>query len=260
MTRTAWSRLPDAARAALARRVGEVHHVADIDGGLNCSAAARVRTESGDLFVKAAETGTDGAQHQAREASIAPWLPPPAPRVVAHLHAAGWHLIATTWIDARHADLAPGSPDLDAVADTLTDASQCTPPGDAPLPPLIDQWDGHATPAEAHLLTGHHLVHADIHPENLLVNGRAWLVDWAMSARGPAWIDTADTAVRLLDAGHTAADALAWAEQIPAWRDAPPAAVAAWADVSCRHWEACLGPRDARTGVARWRALRPASV
>lgn len=261
MTRIAWAELPTVARTAIERHTGPILRATDIDGGLNSAAAARLRAPSGDLFAKAAADGTAGARHQTREAAIAPWLPPVAPTVVAHVHAAGWHLLATAWLDARHADLTPGSPDLDAVAETLADTSRCRPPDTAPLPPLADLWDGHATPAETRLLTGDHLVHTDIHAENILVSGdRAWLIDWGMCTRGPAWIDTAETAVRLLENGYTAADVLTWATRVPAWRDAPPDAVAAWVDVSCRHWEALTGPDDAAPGIARLRALRPAAA
>lgn len=259
MPRTPWADLPSPARRAIEQHTGPVLRATDLDGGLNCAAAARLRTPNGDLFAKAAADGTDGARHQAREAAIAPWLPAVAPAVAGHAQAAGWHLIATTWIPARHADLTPGSRDLTAVAETLTKASRCTPPTDAPIPPLVSVWDGHATPAEADFLTGDCLVHADLHAENILINDRAWLIDWAMCARGPAWVDTAEAAVRLMENGHTAADALAWAARIPAWRDAPSAAVAAWVDVSCRSWEALMGPDDARPGIGRLHALRPAA-
>lgn len=258
--RTPWAELPAPARAAVQQHTGPALDVTDIAGGLNCATAARLRTDNGAVFVKASPTGSQGARQQAHEASTGPWLPPTAPTVIAYVHAAGWSLIATAWIDGRHADLTPGSTDLAPIRDALTTARQ-PPPADAPLPALADVWGGHATPEEARHLTGEHLVHADLHDENILIaDGRAWFIDWALSARGPAWVDTADMALRLVEDGHTAPDALAWAARIPAWRDADPEAVAAWVDVSCRHWEALNGARDARHGIARWQSLRPSTV
>lgn len=260
MPRISWAELPAPARAAVEQHTGPALHVGDVEGGLNCAMAARIRTPHGDVFIKAVPVGSKGARQQAHEAVVASWLPPVAPAVIAHTQAAGWDLIATTWINGRHPDLSPGSADLAPIADALAAATEQYPPADARLPALVDQWAGHATPDEAQLLAGDHLVHADLHDENILVGDRAWFVDWALSARGPAWIDVADMALRLVEDGHTADDALAWAARIPAWRDAAPAAVAAWVDVSCRHWEALMGPRDARHGVARWRSLRPSLV
>jgi aminoglycoside phosphotransferase (APT) family kinase protein len=123
------------------------------------------------------------------------------------------------------------------------------------LPAWADQWAAVATPDERALLAGGQLVHGDINPHNLLVNGRAWLVDWAMPSRGPGWADTAEAAVRLMEDGHTARDACRWADAVPAWRAADPDAVAVWCEVRCRALTAAVGEHGARHSNARHRAL-----
>ncbi|MFD7015814.1 phosphotransferase [Streptomyces sp. NPDC059928] len=109
---------------------------------------------------------------------------------------------------------------------------------------------------EVPLLAGGTVLHTDTNPHNLLVgDGRAWMVDWAMWAQGPAWVDVACTAVRLMEADTPAAEALEWAAQFRSWRSADPAAVAAFVSASCRQWEAMVGPVDCRPSNRRFEAL-----
>lgn len=51
----------------------------------------------------------------------------------------------------------------------------------------------------------------------LLAGRRVHLVDWARPTRGAPWVDTYLWALRLMDAGHTAAAAVDWACKVPAW-------------------------------------------
>uniref|UniRef100_UPI0013EA0AC6 phosphotransferase n=2 Tax=Frankiaceae TaxID=74712 RepID=UPI0013EA0AC6 len=87
------------------------------------------------------------------------------------------------------------------------------------------------------LLAGDALLHTDFAPHNVLVNDRAYLIDWAWPTRGPAWFDVAVLLVRLIDAGHTPEDATAWATQFPAWQHASNEAVDAFTVANLRMWQ-----------------------
>lgn len=66
---------------------------------------------------------------------------------------------------------------------------------------------------------------------------RARLVDWAWATRGAAWLDAGYWVIWLIaEGGHTPASAERWAAGIPAFRDAPPAAVKAFAAANESVW------------------------
>ena len=89
------------------------------------------------------------------------------------------------------------------------------------------RWAGHVVP-EA--VDGQTLVHTDVTPHNFMIHASGVaVVDWSMPCRGPAWIDTALMMVRLIRAGHSPAQAEAWASQISVWSAARPEAVDAFA-------------------------------
>jgi hypothetical protein len=249
--RTLWADLPAPVRAAVTAHTGPVTTAYDIAYGYNCQAAAILATPGGRVFVKGVAGRSSGHD---QEAATAPHTAGVGPELHWRAEADGWDLIAFTAIDGRHADLGPGSPDLLAVAELLAAASVLDAPG-LTLPAWADQWAAVAAPEERALLTGGQLVHGDINPHNLLVNSRAWLVDWAMPSRGPGWADTAEAAVRLMEDGHTAVDACRWADAVPAWRAADPDAVAMWCEVRCRALTAAVGEHGARHSNARHRAL-----
>jgi Ser/Thr protein kinase RdoA (MazF antagonist) len=87
------------------------------------------------------------------------------------------------------------------------------------------------------LFDGDALLHTDLNPDNVLVDSTAHLIDWAWPTRGPAWADPAVWVVRLIDAGHSPEQAEAWAAELPAWGEAPPAAVTCFARANAELWE-----------------------
>ncbi|MEV0612856.1 phosphotransferase [Nonomuraea sp. NPDC050404] len=69
-------------------------------------------------------------------------------------------------------------------------------------------------------MTGNHLLHTDLHPENVLISGdRAVLVDWAWACKGAAWVEPAMLAFRLMVAGHPIDGAEGWGRELATWQD-----------------------------------------
>ncbi|MGW8330563.1 phosphotransferase [Streptomyces sp. NPDC055897] len=253
-----WMDLPAGVRDAVLAEAGPVREVVPVEGGLTCWLAAGLTTAEGRRwFVKGCPESDEPAwMSMYQERLVYPMLGGVSPDfgwIVRH--AAGWEVMAYDWVDGRHADLGPGSVDLPLVADVLLAAQEITVPHflhnplAARLTPFLES-------SEVPLLDGGALLHTDTNPHNLLVGeNRAWMVDWAMWAQGPAWVDVAYTAVRLMEADTPADEALGWAAQFPSWQRADPAAVAAFVAGSCRQWEAQVGPVDAKPNNGRFGAL-----
>lgn len=254
MPTSAWADLPAPIRAAVAAHTGLVTAVSDIADGYNCRAAAILTMTAGAVFVKVADAD-DAAD---REALLGPVVAGIGPRFRWHARVDGQAvLVHDVLVGARHTQLGPGSDDLPCLAELLARASAI--PAPAQLPAWFDQWTSIATPDEAALLQGDRLIHGDINQHNAIISGgRAWLVDWATAARGPAWADTAEAAVRAMEDDCTAVEAEAFAAAVPAWRAATPTAVQAWADVRCRAWTAAVGAHDARHSNRRHQDLAAA--
>ncbi|MYW02919.1 protein kinase [Streptomyces sp. SID3343] len=157
-----------------------------------------------------------------------------------------WHAQDDTWIalgfdavDGRSSDLAPNSPDLPAVVETLNRI------GDLNLPSVAREWAETrwnrfaANDAEAALFQGDELLHTDINPSNLMIGATdTWAVDWSWPTRGAGFIDPACLVIQLVAAGHSAASAESWASECPAWNKADPAAVSAFAAATLRMYRA----------------------
>lgn len=80
---------------------------------------------------------------------------------------------------------------------------------------------------------------------NVLISADStYIIDWAWPTRGAAWIDPACFALRLMAAGHTAAEAESWAARATAWSSAPTQGIAVFAQANRRMWDeiACHDP------------------
>ncbi|QNP71891.1 phosphotransferase [Streptomyces roseirectus] len=125
------------------------------------------------------------------------------------------------------------------------------------------RWAAWVRDGDVQLLAGTTLLHTDLAPDDVLVTGgRAHLVDWTQATVGAAWIDPALLILRLMEAGHGARDADAWArEQFASWAAAPRAGVGVFSEANSRVENA----RSGREGVARaagewaryWRSAPP---
>ncbi|GID26907.1 hypothetical protein C8E87_1968 [Paractinoplanes brasiliensis] len=239
MPRCSWHDLPPDLHRAVEARVGPVTGVQDLAAGSAAHLVSVLTTAEGQVFVKGVGAGTRAAVIQGREAAINPHLPRGCvPRLRWTVQDEGWLLHGYQYIPGRHADLSPGSGDLPLVITTLNAVcaalSPC-PDLDVPVQRFADRWAGRI---RAEYVEGDTLVHTDLTPRNLLVDGtRAWLVDWAGPCVGAPWISAAFLAVRLIRAGHHPRDAEVLLQDATAWSVATPEALDAFAEASARLWQ-----------------------
>ena len=260
MHRHEWQELPERVRAAVRERSGDVVGSHTPDAGRNSDFAATLHLESGNkVFCKGVRVNGGAARMHRREAQVNGVIRTAfAPRLLWQIESDGWLVLGFEHLVGRHADLTPDSADLPVVAKTLSALSRDLTPSPVPgvpglnakwaharawqrlrddPPPGLDGWTrvrleqfAASEPDAAELVAGHTLAHTDVHELNLLVdNGSARLVDWAWAHTAAAWVDTAFVVIRLVQSGHTPAEAEVWAAATEAWRSAPPAAVDAFA-------------------------------
>lgn len=246
------------------------------------------------VFVKGNRLSSPHLWMQRNEARVNRFLPTLAPRLLWTVEMAGWLVHGYVHVAGRHATLAPEAPDLQLVADSLTEIHRTlTPCPDDGASNLADQWERLSAwrrlhddpPTELHpwtrdqldrfvdlepqavaVVQGDSLTHTDLHPLNILIDHTAHMVDWAWSRRAASWVDTAFLVIRLIDAGHSPQDAEDWAATLPPWRDAPDTALSLFAIEVLGIWEHLqhhrpLSHRGRLTDAARtWARHRSAMV
>ncbi|MFF2066142.1 phosphotransferase [Streptomyces sp. NPDC058200] len=256
--RVQWEELPVRLRTAVEERTGTVIAAEPVTQGLNCSVALTLDTRrSGALFFKGVrDTDTEGVAALRWEERVNSAVGGISPAVRHDFRVAGWSCLAFDYVRGSNADLSPGSPDLDAVTSTMRRMHRLRAP-DFAIPPLADRFAEHLLPGETDALSGRHLLHTDTNPHNIMISdhGEAYVVDWAMPALGPAWVDPAYTAVRLMECEQAPAAALAWLNGFTSWRQADPKAVSVFVEGTCRQWTAAVGGRGAEASNARFRHL-----
>ncbi|MGW6600249.1 phosphotransferase [Streptomyces sp. NPDC055036] len=265
--RVNWEELPSELRDAVEARTGPVlasDHVAE---GLNCSLALIVHTRNnGPLFLKGVRTSDDAGMAGLRcEDQINETVTGIGPGVRYRFELGGWFCLAFIYVEGRHADLSPGTEDMSAVTFTMQKMQQLVFSESLPFdrftfsaPQFAERFVKFLNPGEAEALKGLNLLHTDTNPHNIMIGkhgGHAYVVDWAMPAMGPAWVDPAYMATWLMSYGQTPSDALAWLSGFTSWRQADPKAVEAFVNVTCRHWTATIGEKDAESSNARFRHL-----
>lgn len=219
MSRLAWIDLPAPVRAAVTAECGAVAGADHPGAGRQSDFTATLRTEAGPVFCKGIRTDSPKSAMHRHEAEINPWLPPAAPGLLWQVDTAGWLILGFEHAPGEHADLKPGSSDVDATIQTMRDLRSPAPPTAQALAdqwarlaawrrlrrridvPHIDQyvaWESRAVD----LVRGDSLLHTDIHSLNLLVGERVRVVDWAWARQGAEWVDRAFLVIRLIEAGH----------------------------------------------------------
>ncbi|WP_046472448.1 aminoglycoside phosphotransferase family protein [Allosalinactinospora lopnorensis] len=245
MDRFTWAHLPEPARTAFEAEFGRVRLTTTTPAGLTVGIASIVETESTAVFVKAIPARSPAAASYRRELAVAAARPKSAPRLL-WVSDAGWITLVWEYVSGRHVDLAR---DADEVIAALVATGRC--PVD--LPPVTDEDEKVAVLLAAARRTvadppsdlehidlysraitrvseddfaGGALVHADPAISNMIATtDGVRLVDWALAARGPAWLDSALLIAPMIEAGYSPAAAEAWAAQYPAWAHAPPRAL-----------------------------------
>ena len=265
--------LPSDRINAIEELTGHVIKAETATGGLMPGLAAVLHTETGRYFLKAIPADSPAAALYQREIVANTGLPDsvPAPRIRLASDDGGWLVMVFDYLDARDADLSPGSPDMDGALAAVAAISSVPAWGGAPpvavkATGLRDKSDAllgkqpgeqrwhmyraaiHGFDADA--LGGDRLVHYDLHPGNLKVTHGAAVVavDWAFACAGAPWADAALLVPRLIEAGHSPATAERLISRLPVWRTAPMEAVTALAALwtMFREYKAIHGSVDAR--------------
>lgn len=263
--RHAWDALPDNVRSAVEQRCGGQVLKAEMPP-MGCSSdfSATLHLDGGRVFCKGIRADHPAAWMHRNEAAVNALLPRGlAPRLLWQLEVDGWLMLGFEHMAGRHPDLTPSSADLAAVAEAVTALHQPIPSAapnrslaarwarlpvwrqyaqDAPVD--LDPWEAEHLPrlveletAAPGLVGGDALLHTDLQPGNLLIDdGAVVVIDWAWASQGAAWVDPAVMVIRLVAAGHSPQSAESWAARIPAWREAPAAAVTAFAATVLGLW------------------------
>ncbi|MFF8702234.1 phosphotransferase family protein [Streptomyces albidoflavus] len=264
--RVAWEELPGALRDEVRGRAGQVTRAESVTAGLNSPATYVLSTTGGGrLFFKGVRRDDAcGVRALRAEEAVAEVVAGVSPGIRHRFEVAGWYCLAFVHVAGSHVDLSPGTRDLDALTATLTRMQRFSVGGGVPAgrhvvrETIAGRLAGFLRGGEAELLAGPALLHTDTHPFNIIISedeGRAYVVDWAMPATGPAWVDVANTAVRLMECGQSPEFARAWLRRFPVWAAADPRAVEAYVRGTCRQWAARVGEAGALAGNQRFLAL-----
>jgi Ser/Thr protein kinase RdoA (MazF antagonist) len=196
--RIEWTALPHAVTDQVADRIGDYRVTAAATGD-HAEIASTVTGTGGSVFIKAARSEL-GVRSLRYEMLVSKAVKQPySPAVEWHFEEAGWLVVAFEHLDGRHADLTPGSPDLDWLDQTLHHLA--------------------ATAAPDSAMDGDTLVHTDLNPANLIVTAHGLkVVDWAFATKARPWVELAMLVQWLIGGGHTPAQAEQWVQRYPAWQ------------------------------------------
>ncbi|GAA2608607.1 hypothetical protein SMC26_28925 [Actinomadura fulvescens] len=238
LSRVDWEALPELVRWEVEKETGTVYTAETVSEGLNSAVAVILRTESGAVFMKGLRKDYPRRWTQDMEASINRAVRHFSARLLWRLRSEDWDLLGFEVVDGRHADYSPGSSDLAAVADTMSELGKVPSP-DVQIKLAEDRWRKYVTvPEDVLLLQGDRLLHTDWNNVNVLMSrGRAYLIDWAWPTSGAGWIDPACWITRLMAVGHTADSAEGVVRNVPAWQAAPPEGLRVFASANARVWK-----------------------
>lgn len=236
--KTSWSELPAHIRAAVENRVGTVATATDVTRGASSDLSTVLHTATEQrVFLKGVKGISLRMRWLRNEITAGTLAAGIAPAVLFHDEVEDWLLVGFEHLTGRPASLAPGSPDLPIVASLTTQISALTAPSLRSLrdrwtltdawtklaeraPASVSGWDVEEMTRRAtrvsELVHGTSLVHTDLHgAQFLLDDGAVHVIDWGFPAAGAPWVDGAFLVLRLIEAGHEAADAERWALSLP---------------------------------------------
>lgn len=266
-----WELMPSGVRAAVEEWAGTVVKAEPLVKGPAPGIAAVLHAADGERYVlKAAPEDSPAAHVYLNEMNVSASMPLslPAARMRYGTVADGWIVMIFEYLpEARHADLSPGSEDLDGVI-AAVGAVSATAAWDGLRPvsenvarfrsaaerlvavlhdgAVRDLYAASMERSDVESLEGGHLVHYDLHAPNILVAaGQVHLIDWAFGCAGAEGLDVVLLLPRLVAAGHEPGEALDVIAGIPAWRALPVTTVVAlW--TMFRHYKALRGPSEHR--------------
>jgi Phosphotransferase enzyme family len=221
-------------RNLIEKEVGPIRAVTELAEGRNSEISVIIRTDSDVTFVKGRMADHRQAWTQERERIVNPLVRHISPVLKWSVVNADWDILGFEYIPGTHADYAPGSLDIPKVIAVLLQLQEITCP-DINVKQADQRWASYTSVPD--LLAGKCLLHTDWSPGNVLVNERAYLIDWAWPTRGAAWIDPACLAVWLIASGHTPRSAESWTARIPSWRSASAIALDEFARVQALMWD-----------------------
>jgi hypothetical protein len=141
--------------------------------------------------------------------------------------------------DGPHADLSPGSPDLDLLGKALAALSKTQAPDVGLFNPKGRLGFEH--PA----MDGDTLVHTDLCPANLIVTPDGLrIVDWAMATKAAPWVELAVLTQWLIGSGHTPEQAEQWLARYPAWGEVGPDVLDDFAAKNAAKWASKAQPNS----------------
>ncbi|MBW8803536.1 MAG: phosphotransferase [Catenulisporales bacterium] len=238
---TEFGELPPSVLERVAEVAGKVVEFIPAEFGNHADVAGELRTSGGRVFVKGArlvpdQTGGGAEAWSLRnESAILPSVRPYAPELYWQVETDGWYLVGFEFINGRHADYTPNSPDMEPVGAVVEHLSK------SECPPAVrlrveDRYS--ALDARASVFAGPGLLHCDLNPTNVLIgtDGSARVVDWAFCSRGASWLELAFLVPWLLREGHTPETAESWLSQFPLWKAADPWHVDLFVSLLDRAW------------------------
>lgn len=239
--RTDWTDLPDTVAKGVADRVGG-SDVIPATSGDHAEIAATVAGERGKVFVKAAysEFGVRSLRYEVRVSKAISRSYSPA--VEWQFEAGGWLVVGFEHCEGPHADLSPGSTDLELLATLLRELAKTPAPDVRPFVPI--ERFGFPHPA----MDGDTLVHTDLTAANLIVTPDGLrLVDWAMATKAAPWVELAALVPWLIGASHSPEQAERWLAGNLMWAEAKPEDVTYFALKNAEKWA-----RKASQSTAPW--------
>jgi hypothetical protein len=148
--RIPWDDLPGPLKRALEARTGPITAVRIATAGRNSPLAAIIDTSDGKVFAKGLPSDHRRVVTQAREAAVASLVGEISPLLLWHFDEAGWNVLGYEYADGRHADYAPGSPDLDRLVQLMDALSAIkVPDGAGPFKRAEDRWKPYLDDPEA---------------------------------------------------------------------------------------------------------------